>query len=172
MVKEDTPKRSLSREVYARLGLAMYQSQVVEDGFVNLVMIVGVRDGSFRFYEEAKAAEAKLVRQTMGAVKKVLMSRMPEMEHLDDLLERAVSLRNFLAHQYFRQRAGAFKTETGQLQMVEELEKAIEFFVEVDRRLTDLTNEVVEAMGRRERKAEAMEEAGFGDPLPGLEQGL
>ena len=171
-MKEDIePGDWLTREVFAHFGLAMYESQVVEHGIVSLVVASGVRDGSYRASEETEAAEAEMFRQTMGAVKKILLDRRPDIGHLEDLLIRAVRLRNFLAHQYFRQRAAAFMTEAGQNQMIEELDKATAFFSEVEDKLKALTMQVLEAVGADKHMPEAMEEVrqgGFGDPLPGL----
>ena len=53
---------------------------------------------------ESEADSVKLFRQTMGALKTTLMVRRADIRHVDDLLARAVRLRNFLAHEYFRQR--------------------------------------------------------------------
>jgi hypothetical protein len=172
MMPEDiSPRDWLSREVYAWFGLAMYSSQVLEHGIINLVEWSGLRDGRYRAYEETEAANAELFRQTLGAVKKILLSRRPDIGHLDDLLIRAVRLRNFLAHEYFRQRAAACLTEDGKNQMIEELKKAVAFFENVDAQLEPLTMQLIEASGVGKHMPDAMEaarNAGFGDPLPGL----
>jgi hypothetical protein len=172
MVLEDIgPEDWLAREVFAHFGAAIYYSQVLEYGIVNLVVWSGVRDGSYRAFEETEAANAELFRQTMGSVKKILLSRRPDIGHLDDLLIRAVRLRNFLAHKYFRQRAAAFMTEAGQNQMIGELAKATAFFKEVDAKLSPLTRQIIEVMGITEHMPAAVEEvrqARFGDLLPGL----
>ncbi len=173
VVLEDIePEDWLAREVFAHFGVAIYHSQVLEHGIVNLVVWSGVRDGSYRAFEETETANAELFRQTMGSVKKILLSRRPDIEYLDGLLIRAVRLRNFLAHKYFRQRAAAFMTAAGQNQMIEELEKAIAFFKEVDAKLSPLTRQIIEVMGITEHMAAAAEEARqarFGDLLPGLD---
>src|SRR5262245_53026084 len=171
MLEDIDPGAWLSREVYARFGLAIYSSQVLEHGIVNLVVWSGLRDGSYRAYEETETANAELFRQTLGSVKKILLSRRPDIGHLDELLLRAVRLRNFLAHEYFRQRAAAFLTEDGKNQMIEELKKATVFFEGVDARLEPLTMQIIETIGVDKRMPEALEDArlaGFGDPLPGL----
>ena len=161
----------LTREVFARFGLAIYESQVLEHGIVNLVVWSGLRDRRYRTYEETETDNAELFRQTLGSVRTILVSRRPDIGHLDDLLIRAVRLRNFLAHQYFRQRAAAFMTEAGQNQMIEELDKATAFFGEVDDRIKPLVMEIIEALGVSKHMSGALEDAmqeGFGDPLPGL----
>jgi hypothetical protein len=62
-------------------------------------------------------------------------------------------------------------TEAGQNQMIEELDKAIAFFGEVDDRIKPLVMEIIEALGVSKHMPGALEDAmqeGFGDPLPGL----
>jgi hypothetical protein len=171
MLEDIEPESWLAREVFARFGVAIYSSQVLEHGIVNLVVWSGLRDGRYRVYEETDAANIDLFRKTMGSVKKILLSRRPDVGHLDNLLIQAVRLRNFLAHEYFRQRAAAFLTHDGKEQMIEELKKATEFFEDVDAKLEPLTMQIIEATGVDKHMPEAMESArqvGFGEPLPGL----
>jgi hypothetical protein len=172
MTAEDIePEGWLAREVFANFGVAIYTSQVLEHGIVNLVVWSGLRDGKYRTYEETEAANLELFRQTMGSVKKILLTRRPDIGHLDELLIRAVRLRNFLAHEYFRERAAAFMTMEGKDQMIEELKKATAFLENVDSRLEPLMMQIIEATGVHKHWSEAMEsasQAGFGLPLPGL----
>jgi hypothetical protein len=90
---------------------------------------------------------------------------------MEDLLTRALRLRNFLAHNYFRERAAAFTTENGQQRMIEELKGAREFFYEVDAEMTKLVQDIMRLKALDSRLDEVMEEVrqqGFGEPLPGL----
>lgn len=172
MVAEDIdPESWLTREVFANFGLAVYASQVLEHGIVNLVVLSGLRDGRYRSVDETDAENARLFRQTLGAVKNILLTRRPDIEHLDELLIRAVRLRNFLAHHYFRERAAAFVSGAGQARMIEELGQATAFFEDVDERIKSLAMQIMEVTGLQAHLPEAMEEArqaGFGEPLPGL----
>jgi hypothetical protein len=172
MMPEDiSPGDWLTREVYAHYGLALFEAQVVEHGIVTLATLTGVRDGTIRTFEESEADSAELFKLTMGKVKQALMSRRPDVANLEEILARAVRLRNFLAHRYFRERSAAFMTEDGQRQMIEELEKATAFFKEADDKLKPLAMQIMEALGVASHMPDAMEEVlqeGFGKPLPGL----
>lgn len=172
MVLEDIePEGWLAREVFASFGLAMYTAQVLEHEIVNLVIWSGLRDGRYQVHGETEAENAVLFRQTMGSIKKALLSRRPDIEHLDELLVRAVRLRNFLAHEYFRQRAATFMTEDGKDKMIAELKEAVALFQDADARLSPLTMEIIKAAGVDKHMPEALKNArqvGFGDPLPGL----
>jgi hypothetical protein len=84
------------------------------------------------------------------------LSRRPDIGHLDDLLIRAVRLRNFLAHEYVHERAAAFLTEVGKDDMIGELKKATAFFEAPDARLESLTRQLTEAIGVNKHMPEAM----------------
>ena len=171
MVEDTDPEDWHAREVFAHFGLAMYTAQLLEHGIINLASWTSIHDRTIRTLTDSEADSIKLFRQTMGALKKTLMVRRADISHLDDLLVRAVRLRNFLAHEYFRQRAAAFMTEDGKDQMIEGLRRAVAFFQEIDSKLDSLTAQILSATGVDKHMPEAMEAArqqGFGDPLPGL----
>jgi hypothetical protein len=114
---------------------------------INLLLWTGVRDQKLRTWDEAEAAETELIQQTMGQLKRALMRLRSDIDDAADLLIRAVRLRNFLAHEYFRQRAAAFVAEDSRDRMIEELKEAATFFQEVDGKLSPLTREIIETKG-------------------------
>jgi len=172
MVEEIDPEDWHVREVYARFGLAMYQGQVLEHEIVNLLSWTGINAGEIANREQADASSAILFAKTMGALRAALMTRRIDLGQLDGELTRAVRLRNFLAHHYFRERAAAFMTREGRDGMIGELDQAITFFREVDERLTPFTLRIIEAFGLtgklHELRAEDQAGKSFGPRLPGL----
>jgi hypothetical protein len=173
LVAEDIdPESWHTRQVFAKFGLAVYQGQVLEHEIVNLIVWSGVGDGTYSSYKETQSANVEMFLKTMGSLKKVLMSRRVDLGHLESDLIKAVSLRNFLAHNYFRERAAAFMTHEGREQMIDELEQAIAFLEKVDGNLTAFTRKIIGSFGVLERMPETMREVrermGFGEPLPGL----
>jgi hypothetical protein len=170
---DSTDADQLLREVYATFGLALHRAQDIEYAILNLLIWAEVRDGRHRTFEESEAANARLSRRTLGALNKLLMARLPIMGYLevDELLIRAVRLRNFLAHEYFRQRTIALMFRDGQKQILDELKSAVAFFEEVGSRIEGLTWEIFGAQIEMEGHPSVTERAwkrGFGDPLPGL----
>jgi hypothetical protein len=172
MLLEDIdPDSWLVRQVYAYFGLAIYAAQVLEHGIVNLAVWTGVRDGSIRAAEDTDADYESLFRLTMGQLNRTLKSRRPDYSQIEDDLGRALALRNFLAHHYFRERSAAFMTEEGKDQMITELQAARDFLREVDGRLDALTAQILSLLGVDKHLAEAERAAlqqGFGPALPGL----
>jgi hypothetical protein len=82
----------LRSEVYATFGLALHRAQDIEYGIRNLLIWAGVGDGTYRAFEESEAANARLFRQTLGAVSNLLVERLPIVGYLklDESLIRAV----------------------------------------------------------------------------------
>ena len=165
------PENWLAREVFGEIrgGDVRGPSPRARDRQPGGVVWLARRE--YRVHSESEADNAALFRQTMGSMKKALLSRRPDIDHLDDLLIRAIRLRNFLAHEYFRQRAAALMTEDGKHEMIAELEDAVALSLDADARLSPLTMEIIKAAGVDKHMPEAMEsvrQMGFGDPLPGL----
>lgn len=111
MQEDIDPESWLAREIFARFGLAMYCAQVLEHGIVNLW--TGLRDGTITSREDMEADYMALFERTMGQLNTTLRSRRPDYSDVEDGLRRALALRNFLAHRYFRERAAAFMTKEG-----------------------------------------------------------
>lgn len=168
---DKTNPDSLLAEVYATFGLAFHRAQEIENGMVYLLIWAGVGDGRFQGFDESEAANARLFRQTLGAISNLLVERLPSVRYLnmDDTLVRAVRLRNFLAHEYFRQRTIALMFRDGQKQMIDELKTAVAFFEEVGRLVKMLTTETFGVhMEGYPGDTELAWRRGFGDPLPSL----
>jgi hypothetical protein len=131
-----------TREVYARYGLAMYFAQVVEHAIVNLMIALRLpQRGTLtkgdidQFMDEAFA-------MTFGRLLQELR-RMGQSTHfLQRDLDQARDTRNWLAHQYFRDRAVQFMSPAGRVVMLQELDDATNLFLEVNEKLERLSAEV------------------------------
>ena len=122
------------REVFAYFGLAMYQVEVFNHGIVNLLTIAGLSKGTlhprdFDRYQDKRFSEqlAELVRRTQPYL--------GQDTSLFADVSAAVATRNWLAHDYFRDRAVEFITWTGRRQMLDELRSTTERVEDLDRRV-------------------------------------
>jgi hypothetical protein len=88
----------------------------------------------------------------MGQARTELLRRRPDLTEFEDKLRRAMTLRNFLAHDYFRERTTAFMTIEGKEAMVYELERAAEFMEQVNDAFGGLSLDMVQAMGATEER--------------------
>ena len=172
MTENISPEHELRREIYARFGLAMYYAQMLEFSIVNQLLALGITDGAYNTYEEAEAVVVRLLGSTLGELNQKLVDEKTDLTHLEDDLRRARRLRNFLAHNYFRERVLAAELPAGRERMLDELAQAASFLQEIGERLNTLTTETYEAQGitpvdLRDVR-ETAERIVPGLPLPGL----
>ncbi len=111
------------KEVYARYGLAMYQAQCVERSLAILLATEygpGIQKITRTEYD--KLLES-LFKKTLGALLTELRKSGVVSLNFESDLSNALKQRNWLAHNYFWERAGHFMTIKGRSMMIEELTK-------------------------------------------------
>ena len=126
------------RDTYAHFGLALYLAQVLEHAIVNAMVAVRLDQRDRLTRSDIDAFMSERFENTLGKLLKALRSELTVPPALDDLLTRALSQRNFLAHHFFRERAQAFLTVSGCEAMQAELRAAQELFSQADKALTAL----------------------------------
>jgi len=134
------------KEVYCRFGLAMYEAQVLEHGIVNALVIVDLiperrhlarsRAEWEKDFDEFMGQHFK---HTMGRLLRDLGSVTKLPPDLNDLLTRALEKRNWLAHEFFRERATQFVTAKGRDQMLSEVDECAALFRAADEALVNVT---------------------------------
>ncbi len=108
------------KEVYAWAGLALYQSQVVESGLLNVLFLAthaspsGPGMAALSFFDDNN-------KKTMGQLVRALYSRLEESDEFRERLEEGLRRRNFVVHHFFRERAELFLEERGRVLMLSEL---------------------------------------------------
>ena len=166
------PEHEFGPEVRARFGLAMYYAQMLEFGIVNLLLALGITGGTYNNYEETEAVVVRLLGATLGQLNQGLADSEIDLTHLHDDLRRALRLRNFLAHNYFRERILAAELPAGRERMLDELAQAASFLQELRERLNALIKEIYETQGispiELTDARKTAERIVPGRPLPGL----
>jgi hypothetical protein len=119
------------REVYARAGLALYGAQVLERGLANLVVVAQI-GSEIRTLEALDARWEEVFGLTMGRQLREALNVAEfspgEIEQLHDALKS----RNFLAHDYFWDRADELLSVAGRNRMLDELKKLRQRFEDAD----------------------------------------
>jgi len=125
-----------SRDSLAFYGLAMFRAQCVETQLaillattLNPAFLRTPPDDRDRYFEAESA-------KTLGHLLTSLRDSVPIPESLEGRLVRALRLRNWLAHRYFRDREVEALSWDGREKMIAELADAAEFLREVDLELT------------------------------------
>lgn len=126
IVQEIDPESHQIREVYAQYGLVMYISQSIER-LLPVLLVAVYREPKPRTRSEFDSMLSQYERATFGALVRELRNAGAPTALLDDL-SNAVEKRNWLAHQYFWQRAGHFVTAPGKHHMLDELGQLREKF--------------------------------------------
>jgi hypothetical protein len=120
----------LVKEVYARFGLAVYFAQVLEHSLVNALVVLDLIPSRRHLAHSHEQWEAE-VDAFMDRHFEVTMGRMMRNLHavtqvdadLEQLLHDALSKRNWLVHDFYRERAIEFTSATGREQMLREVDK-------------------------------------------------
>ena len=152
MNEEDTGEHS--KEVYARFGLALYHAQVLEHGLVNALVFLDLIP-SRRAQVASASSWPQLLNgfmdrhfeDTMGQMLRSLAAVTAVPSELEGLLRDALQRRNWLAHDFFRERATEFLTSAGRDQMLAEVDECRFSFQTADRGLDDATRTSRQAAG-------------------------
>jgi len=130
------------KEVYAKFGLAVYFAQVLEHGIVNALVILDLIPSSRHLARsadewgsEVDAFMDRHFQATMGRMMKNLRDITQVDDDLEQLLREALRKRNWLVHDFFRERATEFMSSPGQEQMISEIDGCRDLFESADKRL-------------------------------------
>ena len=117
------------REVYAHFGLAIYCAQVLEHGLVNALVAFSLISSNRHNYSSAadwaKAVDSfmdKRFEYPIGQLITTFRKTTPVPDDLESILLAAQKRRNFLVHNYFRERATEMVSASGRDAMIEELQ--------------------------------------------------
>ena len=146
------------KEVYARYGLAMYQAQCVEREIAILLATVHGPGANRMTRAEYDELLDSLFRRVLGNLIRRLRDATSLREDFDTFLQETLEKRNWLAHNYFWERAGHFVTEEGRTMMLDELTSIIAEFEEMDHSLHLINREWAREHGVTEEiEQEALE---------------
>jgi hypothetical protein len=131
-----------TREIYARYGLAIYFAQVVEHAIVNLMIALRLPERGTLTKRDIDQFMDEAFTMTFGRLLKELRRMGQPIDFVQQDLDQARNMRNWLAHRYFRDRAVQFMSPAGRVVMLEELDDATNLFMQVNESLERLSAEV------------------------------
>lgn len=126
------------RETFARYGLAMYHAQCVEKSLAILSSIVFNKEFLPSSHSRREEIQDEVFAKTIGRLLNRLRKQVAVPSNLDRMLSEAHEKRNWLAHDYFWEKAGDLLTTEGREKMIEELAKVSDFFSKVDAHLVGI----------------------------------
>ena len=146
------------REVYARFGLAVYYGQVLEHGIVNALLVLQISKKEISCASDIEIFVDQQFENTLGRLIKNLKSELTLPPGLEERLREALKVRNYLCHNFFRERVVECNSTTGRDKLLSELSDARELLEAADEMLTAVVEPYSESCGlTQERINEAFE---------------
>ena len=143
------------RETCAHFGLAIYLAQVLEHGIVNAMLVLRFVDGSGFSGAGVDRFMDQQFKNTLGMLIRDLREQTPLPSHLEGSLNRALKTRNWLIHDYFRERALEFMSFEGRESMLAELREVQEQLRQVDKMLESVVLPVANRLGLSKKRIDA-----------------
>jgi hypothetical protein len=146
--QEDLPLDAQQRrEVFARFGVAMYYAQCLEHQLG--LMLASMYNRQFLEVppENRDALYDTELAKTLGRMVKDLKNAIDISPTLQDRLNNAVEIRNWLAHRYFYERSREILSLRGREQMISELQEQADFLQALDTEFTKIMKQWMEHLG-------------------------
>ena len=105
----------------------MYAAQCLERG-IGVFLVLPMSPGGPTDVDQFDAMLDDNHKRTLGRLLNKLRKWRELPAEQEALMERALTMRNWLAHRFFRDRAGQFMTSSGRAAMIEELGEAWRLF--------------------------------------------
>ena len=135
------------RDTYAYYGLAMYAAQVLEHGLVNAMVAARLPERRTITRGEIDNFMDRQFEKTLGQLLRELERYVTVPADLSARLSEALSKRNWLAHDCFRERATTFITQAGRDSMIREFQAVQHLFECADHQLSELVRPIREKHG-------------------------
>ena len=117
------PENDHHREVFAHAGVALYMAQVLEHGLANVMLLARAGGAEFRTPEDYERVLDELLAPTMGRQIREALKIVSFSDAQIAALRDALQKRNFLVHEFFRERVTDFVTANGRNRMIAELDE-------------------------------------------------
>lgn len=110
-----------SKELFSYYGLAVYYSQALEQQLVNLLVLMKLSQGKISPEEELTNLYYKKLSSSLGQLVHEIQHNFDFTEEESELLNNIWKKRNYIVHDYFKERILETFTPEGRSQMIEEL---------------------------------------------------
>ncbi|MGO4185284.1 hypothetical protein AB4Z17_29370 [Paenibacillus sp. TAF43_2] len=136
-----------SKECYAHFGLSIYYAQVLEHQLVNMIVVLKLSQGLLPCENDLDTIYERKFSKTMGhlinEIKQLFLLQTEEVDELKEILR----LRNFIVHEYFKEKITLTFSRSGKDEMINELKEFVERVQALDEKLVVYSNELHEKIG-------------------------
>ncbi|KOP67251.1 hypothetical protein AMS62_19855 [Bacillus sp. FJAT-18019] len=147
MFQEAYDENEHSKEYYAHTGLALYYSQVLEHQLVNMIVLLKRSQGLLPTESDFDTLYERKFSNTMGQlineIKQLFQLTTDEINELKEILKQ----RNFIVHDFFKEKIILTFSRTGKDQIINELQEFVERVRNMDSRLVIHSKVTLEKMG-------------------------
>lgn len=123
MIQEERNQSKHSKEVFAYFGLAVYVSQVLEHQLASMIVLLKLSQGKVpteqHFEELFERKFGSTLGQLVHEIKHTYSLTAAEIEELNEVWKQ----RNFIVHDFFKERIHDTFTEEGRNEIISELEQ-------------------------------------------------
>ncbi|MDK8193484.1 hypothetical protein QP794_25670 [Paenibacillus sp. UMB7766-LJ446] len=146
MSKSDTESEH-AKECYAYFGLAVYYSQVLEHQLVNMIILLKRSQGLLPTESDFDVLYIQRSKRTLGNLISEIKELFQLQEDEKNELEEVLRQRNFIVHDYFKEKIALTLTESGRNELVNELQRFVERVRNIDSRLEVYSDRMRKSVG-------------------------
>lgn len=147
MNQDEYDENEHSKEGYAYFGLAVYYAQVLEHQLVNMIVLLKKTQGLIPTASDYDALYDRKLSNTMGQlineIKQLYQLKSGEIEELKEILR----LRNYIVHDYFKERIPLTFSCNGRVKIIDELKAFVERVQNMDAKLVSYSNMLLVDVG-------------------------
>ncbi len=143
------------KSVFAHAGGALYQAQVLESAIQNLLVVGGIVSGDVASHTEFDQLEATLRQYTLGRLLREFRKDATLNGKAEEIIDRALDRRNFVAHHFFKERAVEFIGRKGREAMIDELVAYENLFIQAEALISAIGGAMATHLGVTDEKVQA-----------------
>ncbi|AOZ94311.1 hypothetical protein [Paenibacillus crassostreae] len=136
-----------SRDVFAYFGLAVYSSQALEQQLVNLLMLMKLSEGKIPSEEDFTELYQRKLSSSLGQLVQEIQHHFPFSEEETIQLKKLWKQRNYIVHDYFKERIQETFSPGGRSRMIRELKSFTEQSQKLEKKLQGYSKELYRTLG-------------------------
>lgn len=136
-----------SKELFAYFGLAVYYSQALEQQLTNLLLMMKLSKGNVPSEEDLTELYQRKLSNSLGQLVNEIQHHFPFTEEETVQLKKVWKERNYIVHDYFKERIQETFSPAGRSRMIRELSSFKDQAQALERKLQGYTNELYIKLG-------------------------
>ncbi|BFH63766.1 hypothetical protein [Paenibacillus azoreducens] len=136
-----------SKELFAYFGLAVYYSQALEQQLVNLLVLMKISQGDIPTEEDLVDIYYRKLSNSLGQLVQEIQHHFPFTPEETAQLKDVWKQRNYIVHDYFKERIQETFSPAGRSRMIRELSSFKRQAQDLERKLQKYTNELYAKLG-------------------------